>query len=305
MTIRRAAILSMTGSYGGDTNASGEVQKKLDVHCNDVLIEELRKCGKVAIIASEEEDNPVISNTNGKYVCVFDPLDGSSNIDASIPVGTIFGIYRLDTALDALANTLQSGKQLVAGGYALYGSAAVIVWSLCKGTHKADLLQSLDSIDEQQQQQQQGFVVTQRAIQMPVRGKSYSLNEGREHDWPEGLKRYIGDSKQSVRGGAKYDLCYVCSLVADAHYVLLYGGIACNPRSHLRLVYEGNPMALVIEQAGGASSTGISSILHEVPQAIHQRIPTFLGSVEDIAELEAYGKQYGGVQQLGNIKYDQ
>eukprot|EP00611_Tribonema_gayanum_P008621 TRINITY_DN1822_c0_g1_i2.p2 TRINITY_DN1822_c0_g1~~TRINITY_DN1822_c0_g1_i2.p2 ORF type:complete len:171 (-),score=53.36 TRINITY_DN1822_c0_g1_i2:403-915(-) len=148
------------------------------------------------------------------------------------------------------------------------------------------------------------FVLTRARIRIPQRGRSYSLNEAREGDWPPGLRRYIGDVKRG-RGatGERYELVYICSLVADVHHVMLHGGLASNPRSHLRLVYEGNPMGFVVEQAGGKASTGVGPILEEVPQDVHQRIPTFLGSAGDIEELESYGREHGGVQQLGNKTY--
>ncbi|CAM9512814.1 unnamed protein product [Discosporangium mesarthrocarpum] len=168
-------------------------------------------------------------------------------------------------------------------------SYQVMVVSLGDGTH----VFTLDGMSGE-------FVLTHHRIRMPARGRSYSLNEAREADWPHGLKRYIWDLKTG-QGQAKerYSLVYVCSLVADVHYTLLKGGVAMNPRSHLRLVYEGNPMGWVVEQAGGRASTGKEAMLGVQPGRVHQRIPTFLGSREDILELESYGD----VQQLGDKKY--
>ncbi|KAG5183605.1 fructose-bisphosphatase [Tribonema minus] len=308
--VRLAAIHKATGlaeigtsSGTGGVNISGDRQKKLDVVSNDVLVSALLRCGKVGVIASEEEGAPVVGTAGAPYVAVFDPLDGSSNVDASIPTGTIFGIYRTRTgaaagaaaadAAAAAADALQAGSQLVAGGYVLYGASTVMVVSLGAGTH----MFTLDATCGE-------FVLTRASIRIPPRGRSYSLNEAREGDWPPGLRRYIGDVKRG-RGatGERYELVYICSLVADVHHVMLHGGLASNPRSHLRLVYEGNPMGFVVEQAGGKASTGVGPILEEVPQDVHQRIPTFLGSAGDIEELESYGREHGGVQQLGNKTY--
>ncbi|CAM9149190.1 unnamed protein product [Laminaria digitata] len=291
MLVQRAAIAGATGiAAGGGENAGGDQQKKLDVVSNDLLKGFLARSGVVRVLASEEEDEPVLVEADGaKYVVVFDPLDGSSNIDASIPTGTIFGVYLADPSKSARENSLQPGNKMVAGGYCLYSSSTVMVISLGEGTHVFQLDRSLGE-----------FVLKTRSIKMPRRGRSYSLNEAREPDWPEGLRRYISDAKNGAGvSGEKFDLVYVCSLVADVHYTLFEGGLAMNPRSHLRLVYEGNPMGWVVEQAGGKASTGAGAMLDQQPSEIHERIPTFLGSVEDVLELESYGD----VQQLGDKKY--
>lgn len=289
--IQRAAIVGATGlAEDGGENAGGEQQKKLDVVSNELLCNFLAKSGVVRVLASEEEDEPVLlEGGGGKYVVVFDPLDGSSNIDASIPTGTIFGVYLADPSKTPMENALQPGRNLLAAGYCLYSSAAVMVVSLGAGTHVFQLDKGYGE-----------FVLSRQRIQMPARGRTYSLNEAREPDWPDGLRRYISDMKTGAgRSGEKFDLVYVCSLVADVHYTLFEGGIAMNPRSHLRLVYEGNPMGFVVEQAGGKASTGTTPMLEQEPLDVHQRIPTFMGSVDDVSELESYG----GVQQLGNKKY--
>eukprot|EP00903_Cladosiphon_okamuranus_P008055 g7769.t1 len=292
MLVQRAAIAGATGTAAGrGQNAGGDQQKKLDVVSNDLLKGFLARSGVVRVLASEEEDEPVLvqGNDDARYVVVFDPLDGSSNIDASIPTGTIFGVYLADASKTARENALQPGNKLVAGGYCLYSSSTVMVISLGAGTHVFQLDRALGE-----------FVLTHRSIRMPARGRSYSLNEAREPDWPDGLKRYISDMKSGAgQSGEKFDLVYVCSLVADVHYMLFEGGIAMNPRSHLRLVYEGNPMGWVVEQAGGRASTGTGAMLDQEPSDIHERIPTFLGSIDDVLELEGYGD----VQQLGNKKY--
>mmetsp|Transcript_34056 Transcript_34056/g.42962 ORF Transcript_34056/g.42962 Transcript_34056/m.42962 type:complete len:408 (+) Transcript_34056:3-1226(+) len=296
--IRTAAIQSITGSSGG-TNKGGDAQKKLDVVANDILKVALAGCGgRVGVLASEEEDEPVVlAEGAGKFCLVFDPLDGSSNIDASIPTGTIFGIYNTLEGKDgetaestALRSVLQPGKNLVASGYCLYSAQTVLVLSWGQGTHGY----TLDNLKGD-------FVLSHPNMKIPSRGRSYSLNEARFNDWPEGLKKYIGDMKTGKgQSGKEYDLVYICSLVGDVHYTYFRGGMACNPRSHLRLVYEGNPMGFVVEQAGGLASTGVDRVLDVTPKQVHQRIPIFLGSEQDILELESYGD----VQQLGNKKYD-
>ncbi|CAM9604359.1 unnamed protein product, partial [Phaeothamnion confervicola] len=301
--VRRAAIVRLTGvaaasrssSGGVAVNASGDKQKKLDVVANDVLKLHLARSRSLAVLASEEEGEPLPVAGSGKYVAVFDPLDGSSNIDASIPTGTIFGIYEAtasaasaaaaagnaesacqtateiaaeSAAAAAKSDVLQPGTALAAAGYCLYAAATLMVVTVGRGTH----VFALDAGTGE-------FVLTNRAIRMPARGQTYSVNEARHSDWAPGLQRYIDDVKSGTgRSGRRYDLCYVCSLVADVHYTLFKGGIAMNPRNHLRLVYEGNPMAFVVEQAGGRASTGLGPILTVQPDATHQRIPVFRGS---------------------------
>eukprot|EP00850_Spirogloea_muscicola_P005911 SM000027S09692 [mRNA] locus=s27:877144:878193:+ [translate_table: standard] len=230
------------------------------------------------------------------WLPVFDPLDGSRNIDASIPTGTIFGVYRNDPSLgpagadSATSFALQPGRQQVAAGYALYSSATMLVLTVGSGTHGFTLDRGLGS-----------FVLTHPDIRIPERGQIYSLNDARYFDWPPGLQRYI-DAVRQGRGesGKQYSARYICSLVADFHRTLLYGGVAANPRSHLRLVYEANPLALLAEQAGGRASDDTQRILDIAPAKLHHRLPLFLGSPADIAELESYGD----VQQISTKKYD-
>lgn len=243
--VRRAGIVDLTGLYttevGGEAtiNKGGEKQKKLDVLANHILKEHLHDCGHVAAFASEEEDGVIPLRKGGKFLVVLDPLDGSSNVDASIPTGTIFGVYRSlgDTPEQLQAGALQPGKDQVAAGYCLFSAATLLVLTMGRGTGTHVLTLDPHVGD---------FVLTSRRVQLPVRGSSYSLNEARVEDWPEGLRRYVTGMKRGENeSGRAYELVYVCSLVADAHWVLIRGGMACNPRSHLRLCYEGNPMGLV------------------------------------------------------------
>ncbi|KAI5063093.1 hypothetical protein GOP47_0021640 [Adiantum capillus-veneris] len=244
-----------------------DAPKPLDLVSNDIIKAALKSSQKVAAIASEEDDMPVWFNDTGPYVAVFDPLDGSRNIDASIPTGSIFGIYRRLEEADALPeaekaelNVLQRGERLVAAVYALYSSATVLCISLGSGTHAFTLNRSTGD-----------FVLTNSNLSIPKRGQIYSVNDARYFDWPEGLRRTI-----------------------------LYGGIAMNPRAHLRLVYEANPLSFIAEQAGGKGCDGKRRILDIQPVELHQRLPLFLGSPDDITELLSYDN----VQQLVNPGYE-
>lgn len=261
-------------------------------------------------MASEEGEYPVWITDDGPFVVVTDPLDGSRNIDASIPTGTIFGVYNRLKELDALEveekallNSIQSGGRLIAAGYILYSSATILCISFGSGTHAFTLDRSTGD-----------FILTRPSLKIPTRGdhktveqclfnnsitspanrlnagQIYSLNDGRYFDWPDGLRKYIDTVKQGKgRTSKKYSSRYICSLVADFHRTLLYGGVTMNPRSHLRLVYEANPLSFLVEQAGGRGSDGQIRILSIQPSELHQRLPLFLGSSDDMAELESYG----------------
>ncbi|XP_062082634.1 fructose-1,6-bisphosphatase, chloroplastic [Humulus lupulus] len=274
-----------------------DAPKPLDIVSNEIILSSLRKSGKVAVMASEEDDAPIWISDDGPFVVVTDPLDGSRNIDASIPTGTIFGIYKRLVELDhipreekAILNSLQSGTRLVAAGYVLYSSATIFCTSFGSGTHAFTLDHSTGD-----------FILTHPSIKIPPRGQIYSVNDARYFDWPEGLRKYIDTVRQGKgKYPKKYSARYICSLVADLHRTLLYGGIAMNPRDHLRLVYEANPLSFLVEQAGGRGSDGKHRILSIQPVKLHQRLPLFLGSPEDIEELESYGD----VQQKVNPGYE-
>lgn len=284
---------------GGDTAIGGgrDDPKPLDIISNEIILSSLRKSGKVAVMASEEDDTPVWITDNGPFVVVTDPLDGSRNIDASIPTGTILGIYKRLVELDHLPNeekaqlnSLQSGTRLIAAGYVLYSSATIFCVSFGSGTHAFTLDHTTGD-----------FVLTHPSIRIPPRGQIYSVNDARYFDWPEGLRRYI-DTVRKGKGNypKKYSARYICSLVADFHRTLVYGGVVMNPRDHLRLVYEANPLSFLVEQAGGRGSDGKNRLLSLQPVKLHQRLPLFLGSQEDMEELESYGD----VQQKLNPGYE-
>lgn len=288
---------SLPAAGSASSSSDRDNPKPLDMVANEIISSSLRSSGKVAVMASEEDDLPIWLTDDGPFVVVTDPLDGSRNIDASIPTGTIFGIYNRLIELDhlkieekAMLNSLQSGSKLVAAGYVLYSSATILCISVGSGTHAFTLDHSTED-----------FILTHPTIKIPPRGQIYSVNDARYFDWPQGLRRYIDTIRQGKgKYPKKYSARYICSLVADFHRTLLYGGLAMNPRDHLRLVYEANPLSFLAEQAGGKGSDGKSRILSLQPVKLHQRLPLFLGSPEDIDELQSFGD----VQQKVNPGYD-
>ncbi|KAK4340068.1 hypothetical protein RND71_041530 [Anisodus tanguticus] len=283
----------------GNTGDSSDRDKPkpLDIVSNEIILSSLRNSGKVAVMASEEDEGPVWITDDGPFVVVMDPLDGSRNIDASIPTGTILGIYKRLVEIDhlpveekALLNCLQSGAKLVAAAYVLYSSATILCASFGSGTHAFTLDNTTGD-----------FLMTHPNISIPPRGQIYSVNDARYFDWPEGLRQYIDTIRQGKgKHPKKYSARYICSLVADFHRTLLYGGVAMNPRDHLRLVYEANPLSFLAEKAGGRGSDGRNRILSIQPVKLHQRLSLFLGSPEDIEELQSYRD----VQQKVNPGYD-
>ncbi|CAN4111977.1 unnamed protein product [Withania somnifera] len=291
-SISKNVGITTTGS-----SSDRDKPKPLDIVSNEIILSSLRNSGKVAVIASEEDEGPVWIKDDGPFVVVMDPLDGSRNIDASIPTGTIFGIYKRLVEIDhlqveekALLNCLQSGAKLVAAAYILYSSATILCASFGSGTHAFTLDHTTGD-----------FLMTHPNICIPPRGKIYSVNDARYFDWPEGLRQYIDTIRQGKgKHAKKYSARYICSLVADFHRTLLYGGVTMNPRDHLRLVYEANPLSFLVEKAGGRGSDGKHRILSIQPVKLHQRLPLFLGSPEDIEELQSYGD----VQQKVNPGYD-
>lgn len=311
--VRRSSLTGLTGYLdSGAINVQGEEQKKLDIITNDVLKNALKFTGRMGVLASEEEDAPVevdddsserydnilVERTAGSYVAVFDPLDGSSNVDAGIPTGTIFGIFEDSQAEcevgpdgtmidECLGKTLQPGSNLVAAGYILYSSSTFLCFSLGAGTH-------MFTYDEHIGE----FVMTDPAVQIPARGKIYSMNEANRLEWDEPLKEYIeGVQKGTGESKTKYTSRYIGSMVGDVHRTLLYGGLfgypadTKNTNGKLRLLYEAAPMSFLIEQAGGVASTGRDRILDIEPTNVHQRVPILLGSKDDVEEvLSLYAK---------------
>ncbi|XP_050423103.1 fructose-1,6-bisphosphatase 1 [Adelges cooleyi] len=288
--VRRAGLDHLYG-MAGSTNVQGEDVKKLDVLSNELFINMLASSYKVNMLVSEENETTIEIETEkrGKYIVCFDPLDGSSNIDCLVSIGSIFGIYKtIDESNEInVKNVLQPGRAMVAAGYALYGSATMMVLSLGKGSGVNGFM--LDpALGE--------FLLTDRNIKIPNKGNIYSINEGYTHQWDETITEYVL-KKKDPKYGKPYGARYVGSMVADVHRTLKYGGIFMYPASKqspngkLRLLYEGNPMAYIIEEAGGVASNGKIPILDIQPTALHGRCPIFLGSKDDVNELlEMYNK---------------
>jgi len=286
--VRRARLINLVG-LAGETNVQGEEQKKLDVLSNDIMVNALRASGKTAVLVSEELDDAIIvePRLRGKYCVVFDPLDGSSNIDAGVNIGTIFGVYKVqDDSEGALSDVLQPGHSMVAAGYTMYGSSANLVLTTGNGVNGYTLDNALGE-----------FILTHPNIKIPPRGKIYSFNEGNSMYFHEPVTKYLKSIKYPAEGKSPYSARYIGSMVADVHRTLLYGGIFGYPddkkskNGKLRLLYEAFPMAMLTEQAGGIATTGTQRILDIVPTEIHQRCPVFLGSKDDVEDLMGFYKE--------------
>lgn len=282
--VRAAGLFNLYGAEGS-TNATGDTVKKLDVLANEAFILSLKRCRKVCIMASEENtDHILVEDSQGQYVAVFDPLDGSSNIDVNISIGTIFGIYRkLDPNKPAtVEDILQPGTALVAAGYTMYGSATQLVYTTGHGVHGFTLDPSLGE-----------FVLTHPDMKIKPHFPIYSINEGNSLYWDDATRKYV-ESIKNPTSGKPYSLRYVGSMVADVHRTLIYGGIFMYPGDKnakdgkLRLIYEANPMAMIVESAGGKASTGKGRILEIKPTSIHQRTPVYLGSKDLVTALEKF-----------------
>ena len=272
----RVLSLSSPAERGGSINVQGEVQKGMDVIANDVFIGALT--GHVAAMASEEDEAVIQGVGNRQYEIAFDPLDGSSNLDSNLPTGTIFGVF---THTQGAPFEGSGRDKLVAAGYALYSASTELVLSLGGGRVAMGF-----TFDPSRGE----FVLSRPSIACPAHGPYYSVNDAREPDWPEGLRRWVRDAKRgNVPSGTKFSARYVCALVADVHRALLQGGWAGNPRPHLRLLYEAAPLAHIVEACGGAASDGVQDILDIEPRGLHDRVHLFLGSKSDVAELVAYG----------------
>lgn len=292
-SVNKAGLAKILG-LAGDTNVQGEEQKKLDVISNEVFVKALISSGRTCLLVSEEVEDAIIvpPAQRGKYIVVFDPLDGSSNIDCGVSIGTIFGIYTVkDTAEVSVEDALQPGSSLVAAGYCMYGSSCTFVLSTGNGVNGFTLDPSLGE-----------FILTHPNIKIPKKGKIYSLNEGNAKNWDEPTAKYVENCKFPQEGSAPKSLRYIGSMVADVHRTLLYGGIFMypadkkSPNGKLRVLYEVFPMSYLMEQAGGQAFTGKQRALDLVPKKIHDRSPIFLGSydeIEHIKELYAESKENG------------
>jgi fructose-1,6-bisphosphatase I len=267
----------------------GEQVQKLDVIANETVMQFLGNRGNVAIMASEENEHQVIverDRQKGKYVVVFDPLDGSSNIDVNVSVGTIFSILRRDPdpsgTRDVMADVLQPGLRQVAAGYVVYGSSTMLVYSAGNGVHGFTLDPSIGA-----------FLLSHEQIKMPERGSIYSCNEANADSFPPAYQKYLHHLRSGAAGRA-YSSRYIGSLVADFHRNLLKGGVflypptQSHPQGKLRLLYEGNPIAFLAEQAGGIATDGKQRIVEIQPTSLHQRTPLLVGSQEEMATLQRF-----------------
>ncbi|ARS34024.1 class 1 fructose-bisphosphatase [Pontibacter actiniarum] len=281
--INRAGLLDVTGAYG-QQNVQGEDQQKLDVIANIRFIRALRNGGEVCTIISEEEDDIIqTGNIGGKYIVAIDPLDGSSNIDVNVSIGTIFSIYRRVSEQGAdgtMEDCLQKGVRQVAAGYVIYGSSTMMVYTTGHGVNGFTYDPSLGE-----------FFLSHPNITSPETGSTYSINEGSFNSFPEGVKQYVNYCKESG-----YSARYIGSLVADFHRNLLKGGIyiypatAKAPNGKLRLMYECNALAFIVEQAGGKATNGYQRIMEMQPTELHQRCPLIIGSTEMVDKVEEYLK---------------
>ena len=289
---RRAGIANLYGS-SGDTNATGDSQKKIDVLANEVLINCLSHCGIVGVMGSEEENDAIIVDLpkSGKYVVAFDPLDGSSNIDCNGSIGVIFGIWKRLSPLGEIGNKydlLQSGKAVVAAGYAVFGSSTQLVLAYDNEVNGFTMDTTIGE-----------FLLTHPHIKIKERSSTYSINEGNAAQWDEAITEYVHTRKFPPPGGHAYSLRYIGSFVADLHRTLLYGGVFMYPADKkcpagkLRLLYECIPMAYIIHVAGGKAIDGTKDILEIVPKEIHQKCGIIIGSKLEVEEIERLYKKYG------------
>jgi len=281
--IRSAGLLDVLGSLGQE-NVQGETQQKLDVYANQALLHCLGVRDSVAALVSEENEEPVVfdrDEKSGKYIIVFDPLDGSSNIDVNVNVGTIFSIFRRpDSNTDLNSAILQPGTQQVAAGYVVYGPSTVLVYTVGSGVYGFTLDHTIGA-----------FVLSNPDMRMPAHGSYYSVNEANAGSFPAEYNTYLAKLRNGGLGRT-YSSRYIGSLVADFHRTLLKGGIFLYPPTQkqpggkLRLLYEANPLAFIAEQAGGMAIHGKGRILDIQPTGIHQRTPFIVGSKTEVEELQ-------------------
>ncbi len=282
--LSRAGLLEGALGFTGGENVQGESVKKMDVYANEVFISVFKQSGLVCRLASEEMEKPYYIPENcplGRYTLLYDPIDGSSNVDININVGSIFAVRQQEGEdLDGTASDLlQSGRKLIAAGYILYGPSTMLIYSIGKGVHAFTLDPSLGE-----------FILSSENIQMPAHGPIYSTNEGNFWQWDESIRDYI----RYVHRHEGYTARYSGALVGDFHRILFQGGVFLypgtvkKPEGKLRLLYETAPLAFLAEQAGGRASTGTQEILDAVPEKLHARTPLIIGSKEDVALVESF-----------------
>ena len=292
--VRRAGLLDVLGAAGA-TNVQGEAQQKLDVYANDALMHCLGVRENVAMLVSEENEEPVPLHHAvgpGNYVVIFDPLDGSSNIDVNVSVGTIFSILRRpDEVTDNPTDmALQPGCRQIAAGYVVYGSSTILVYTTGQGVFGFTLDPAVGA-----------YVLSYENMRMPEQGNIYSVNEANLDSFPEVYQKYLARLRRGDNG-RKYSARYIGSLVADFHRTLLKGGVflypptSSYPSGKLRLLYEANPIAFIAKQAGGSATDGERPILDIQPHDIHQRTPLIVGSKAEMEEFEQCREQFGAAE---------
>jgi fructose-1,6-bisphosphatase I len=295
--VNKAGLVDVLG-FTGDVNVQGEEVKKLDEYANRILIHRMARSGMLCAMASEENADMIeipLGLPTGEYVLIFDPLDGSSNIDVNVAIGTIFSIYRRKSPPDTPVtqdDVLQRGSEQVCAGYFLYGSSTMMVYTTGEGVHGFTLDPTVGE-----------FLLSHPDIMIPEQGKIYSVNEGYEPYWDEATRavvRYFKSTDNAIK--RPYSMRYIGSLVADFHRNMIYGGIFMYPKDNrtsgkyrpkLRLLCEASPMAFLAEQAGGMATDGTQRILDIEPEHLHQRVPLFVGSSKDVAMVKAMYERSG------------
>lgn len=286
--VNKAGLVELLGSAEYE-NVQGETVQKLDEFANQVIRQTMDRTGRVCVMASEEVEDVILvpkNYRNGKYVLLYDPLDGSSNIDANVSIGSIFSIHRriADVPPDQIDHCLQPGYKQAGAAYVIYGSSTMMVYTTGNGVHGFTLDPSVGE-----------FLLSHPNIRIPEQGKIYSVNEGNYSRWDKNIRKYVDYLKSSQNEiGKPYSLRYIGSMVADLHRTLLYGGIfmypadSKNKNGKLRLQYEAAPMAFIFEHAGGKASNGHERILDIKPSELHQRTPLFIGSKRDVELCEMF-----------------
>jgi len=302
--VNKAGLIDILGD-NGTTNIQGEGQKKLDVYANDQFISALKCGGECCIVVSEENDDFVHMDgevsKNAKYIVAIDPLDGSSNIDVNVGLGTIFSIYRRKSTEGqaTIEDVLQRGIEQVAAGYIIYGSSTMLVYTTGKGVNGFTLDPSIGE-----------FCLSHPNMKIPKDGTIYSINEGYYSHFPEGVKKYIKFCQvEDLKTNRPYTSRYIGSMVADLHRNMIKGGIfiypvtSSAPKGKLRLVYECNPMAFIIEQAGGRASNGYKRIMNLEVTELHQRSAIFIGSVNMVKKAEEMMERFSPITSNADFSY--
>ena len=286
--LRRAGLIDILGTTG-EVNIQGETVKKLDEIANETFLKAFHQSEHVCAIASEEMEKPVLLPENwpqAQYMLLFDPLDGSSNTDCNMPLGTIFSVVKSKhrDQMPTMDDLIHNGTEQVAAGYLLYGASTMFVYTTGQGVHGFTLEPGIGE-----------YLLSHERIRIPARGKVYGVNEGNYHKWSAGTKKYVEYLKVPDKNAGKpYSVRYSGCLVADVHRILLGGGIYLypgeldKPEGKLRLLYEANPLAWIVEQAGGKASTGVMRILEVEAKQLHQRVPLIIGSANDVHEAEEF-----------------